>query len=186
MNLDTLIAGDSASWHDDPWTAPLCGPRHTSADWTLTYQLRGPSQLTLTAAADGDGWLTSVTTAQSGALMPGAYAWAAQLTRPDERVTIRVGKLTVVADLAAVADTFDPRSQAERALADCELALASFKSSGGKVKSYTIGTRQTEFHSLTELMALRSFWQTRVHRERAAAAIANGGVNPRKLLVRFR
>lgn len=173
-NLTKLNAGDSASWRDDPVT--LGGVRYTSADWALKYELRGPSQLTVNADVDGDGWRASISTAASQPLVAGAYAWAAHLTRADERVTVRTGALVVVADIAAISSAVDSRSVAVRALADCEAALATFKSSGGKVKSYTIGTRQTEFHSLTELMELRNFWQRRVNKEQR--------IN-RKLLVRF-
>ncbi|MET3134621.1 hypothetical protein AAKU55_004921 [Oxalobacteraceae bacterium GrIS 1.11] len=183
--MNILNAGDSASWRDAAWIDGRSGLRLTSADWTLTYQLRGPSQLALTAAADGEGWRTAIGSAASAALLPGAYAWAAYLSKAGERVTIGGGSLSILADLAASAGPMDARSLAERALADCEAALASFKSSGGKVKSYTIGSRQTEYHSLTELMALRDFWQRRVNKERAQSAIANGRGNPRRLLVRF-
>lgn len=173
-NLTKLNAGDSASWHDHPVT--LAGVYYSSSEWALKYELRGPSQLTVLAVPAGDGWNAVITTVQSAPLSPGPYSWAAHLTRGDERVTARTGGLVVVADIAAITDAIDSRTVAEKALADCETALATFKGSGGKVKSYAIGTRQTEFHSLTELMQLRDFWWRRVNRERR--------VN-RKLLVRF-
>ena len=186
MNIiQTLSIGDSANWHDSAWLDNVARVELTSALWTLTYQLRGPSQLSLTAVADGTGWRTSIGMAASATLLPGIYAWAAYLSRAQERVTIGTGSVTLVADLATIDGPLDARSVATRALADCEAALASFKSSNGKVKSYSIGSRQTEFHSLTELMALRNFWQQRVNKERANSAIANGRTNPRRLLVRF-
>lgn len=173
-NLTKLYAGDSAIWNDDPPT--LGGVRYTSQDWTLTYELRGPTQLTLIGTANGDGWMTGISTLQSQSLQAGTYLWAAYLSRTGERKTAATGGLVVVADVAAIATSIDSRTAAEKALADCEAALASFKSSGGKVKSYTIGTRQTEFHSLAELLQVRGFWQRRVNAEKR--------VN-RKLLVRF-
>lgn len=173
--LTKLNAGDSASWHDDPVT--LAGVSYTSAEWALKYELRGASQLTVNAVADGEGWRSSITTAASAPLAAGPYAWASYLTKGEERVTVRSGGLVVVADITTITGAIDSRSVAVKALADCETALATFKSSGGKVKSYTIGTRQTEFHSLAELMQLRSFWQRRVNKEQR--------VN-RQLLVRFK
>jgi hypothetical protein len=176
MNIfSKLYAGDSASWHDDPRT--IGGARYSSADWVLTYELRGPTVLTLAAVADSDGWRTTITTAQSSALQAGSYLWGAFLTRSGERKTVGTGALAVEANLATVAAPIDARTAAQRALADCEAALATFKSSGGKVKSYTIGTRQTEFHSLQDLMAVRRFWARRVQRERGES---------RQLLVSFR
>lgn len=176
MNIfSKLYAGDSASWHDDPRT--IGGVRYSSADWILTYELRGPTVLTLLAVADSDGWLTSITPEQSAGLPAGSYLWGAFLSQPGERKTAATGAIVVQADLTAVVAPIDARTVAEKALADCEAALASFKSSGGKVKSYTIGSRQTEFHSLQDLMAVRRFWARRVQAERGES---------RRLLVRFR
>lgn len=174
-NLRQLHAGDTASWHDDP--VVLGGVRYTSANWTLTYELRGPTQLTLTAVADSDGWLNSISLEDSSALQAGSYMWASYLRQDGARRTMGSGNLTVLADLAEITAAVDGRTLAERALADCEAALASFKSSGGKVKSYTIGTRTTEFHSLADLMTVRRFWARRVQAERR---------NKRQLLVGFR
>lgn len=182
MNIiSTLTAGDSANWTDDPWVAPQSKQRLTSADWTLTYQLRGPSPLSLTAVADGDGWRTSIATTDSGDLAPGTYVWASYLSKDGERLTTGTGSLIITADLALMATPFDARTLAERALADCETALASYS----KTKKYMIGSRQAEYYDPAQLMVLRDFWQKRVNKERAQAAVANGRTNPRRLLVRF-
>jgi len=177
-----LTAGDSSDWYDAPHKHVQRNTSLTSGGWQLHYQLRGPSQLTLTAAPEGDGWRTRITASQSAALEPGEYVVVAQLAKDDERLTIGRGKLTILRDPASITEAVDARSVAERALADCEAALASFKSSGGKIKSYTIGSRTTEFHSLTELMALRDMWQRKVNNERARKS---GRRNPRAVLVRF-
>lgn len=181
----SLTAGDSIKWNDGPQRHPQYSAPLKSADWSLYYQLRGPSSLSIQAFAEADGWRTELPTSASANLEPGPYLWVAQLSRTDERLTIGKGSLTILPDLAAVTAALDARTFAEKALADCEAALASFKSSNGKVKSYTIGSRTTEFHSLTELMALRSFWQRRVNKERATSAKSNGRTNPRALLVSF-
>jgi len=187
MNIfNSLTAGDSSTWYDGPPVHRACDDPFISADWTLTYQLRGPSQLTLVAMPEGEGWRTSLSTSDSATLAAGLYTCVAQLSRDDERRTIGRTAVTILADPAAVDAPIDARSVAVKALADCEAALASFKSSGGKVKSYTIGSRTTEFHSLTELMQLQEFWQRRVNREKADAARANGRSNPRTLLVSFK
>lgn len=183
----SLTAGDSADWYDGPQKHHQREAPMTSADWLLTYQLRGPNQLSLIGEPEGDGWRTKISPADSGGLAPGPYGCVAQLSRgADERLTVGRGTVTILADPSAVDGVFDPRSVAVKALADCEAALASFKSSGGKIKSYTIGSRTTEFHSLTELLALQAFWQRKVKREKSDAARANGRRNPRALLVSFR
>lgn len=181
----TLPAGDSASWLDSPWLDSAQSMRLTSADWALTYQLRGASQLMLTAIAEGDGWRTTLATTASATLLPGTYVWSAYLSKTDQRKTIGGGTLSITQDLAAVVTSLDGRTQARRALDECEAALASFKSSGGKVKSYAIGGRQTEYHSLQDLMMVRDFWQRKVNGEVSRASIKNGGPNLRFSRVRF-
>ncbi len=186
MNIfRTLTAGDSASWCDIPWLDSQQSTLLTSADWVLTYQLRGPTQLELVAVPDGDGWKTTLSTVASATLSKGTYIWAAYLTRPDERKTAGGGTLLIRPDLSQIVVPLDGRSKARKALEDCEEALASFKSSGGKVKSYTIGSRQTEFHSLADLMMVRDFWQRKVNNEIVRRVTHNGGSNPRHMRVRF-
>jgi hypothetical protein len=173
---NTINAGDSANWRDEAWTKAGTTLRYASTEWTLSYELRGPTQITLLAVPEGDGWRTSLSMVTSSQLQAGEYACAAYLSKAGERVTMAFAKVTVRADLAQVAVPVDSRSAATRALADCEAALAKFSSSGGKIKSYTIGTRQTEFASLSELLSVRRFWQRRVNMERGVTG---------RVLVRF-
>lgn len=181
----TITAGDSVSWLDTPWLDTTKSSWVTSALWDLVYELRGQTQLTPLTTAQGDGWASSITSAASASLQPGTYVWAAYLKNAaGDRRNIGGGTLTVIVNLAAVTAPIDGRSQARRALDDCEAALAKF-TSGGKIKSYAIGGRQTEFHSLSDLMAVRDFWQRRVNKEEEWQAIRDGRSNPRKLLVRF-
>jgi hypothetical protein len=186
MNIfKRLTSGDSASWHDLPWIDSQSHEVLGSDLWTLTYQLRGPSMLTLVAVANGDGWTTSMTTAQSATLLPGTYVWAAYLTIPGARRSIGGGTLIIKADLSQVTTPMDARTVARKALDDCEAALANFNATGGKIKRYAINGRETEFHSLTDLMLVRNFWQRKVNNEAARSAVRNGRSNPRELLVRF-
>lgn len=186
MNIfSKLTAGDSAAWRDDPIDG-LGGLRMTSADWTLTYELRGPTQLSVTATAAGEGWLSILTLAASATLLPGSYKWAAILSKTDERATVANGVLTIEQDLSGVSNAIDARSVAVKALEDCEKALATFNTTGGKVKRYTIGDRQMEFQTLAELMQLLNYWKLRVNNEVAAAKVTNGESNPKTLRVRFR
>lgn len=181
----TITAGDSVSWLDTPWLDTTKSAWVTSALWDLVYELRGQTQLTPLTTAQGDGWASSITSVASASLQPGTYVWAAYLKNTaGDRRNIGGGTLSVIANLSAVTTSIDGRSQARQALDDCEAALAKF-TSGGKIKSYTIGGRQTEFHSLSDLMTVRDFWQRKVNKEEEWQAIRDGRSNPRKLLVRF-
>jgi hypothetical protein len=177
-----LTAGDSTTWLEPPQKHQHYAGPLTSADWSLTYELRGPSKLTLTGTAEGGAWRVKVTSDQSAALTPGDYVAVMQLARTDERITVGRVSVKVMADPARIEDPIDARSVAVKALADCEAALASFSGSNGKIKSYTIGGRSTEFQSLADIMALRNFWKRQVRIEQAKAS---GRRNPTALIARF-
>lgn len=186
MNIFTSItSGDSASWVDDP--VLLADGRTVGAvdGWTLTYALRGPSQLDITATTSATQWFSALTATASEGLTAGLYNWVAVIAKGSERFTVGGGQITVTADLTKVTAAFDGRSQAQKALADCETALATFNNTGGRVKKYEIAGRSMEFHTIGELLNLHSFWKAKVLAEGTSQAVANGLGNPRNLHVRF-
>lgn len=181
-----LNVGDSASWLDDAFI-DADGKSYGSGQYTLTYNLRGPgAAIDLTAVASGAGWKTSLTTITADTLTAGIYWWAAVLTASGERVTIAQGQLAALAKLSAAGTAFDGRSPAEKAVADAETALSTWKSSNGRVKKYTIGSRSMEFAAVSEIMEILSYWRLRVFNERKARNIADGLGDPSNLYVRFR
>lgn len=185
MNIfSQLQQGDSAYWNDDPFTDSN-NVNYTSVGYSLTYELRGPASLTLNAVADGQGWRTTLNTTSSSTLTPGLYSWAAYIKATGVRITAGSGELTVSADLSAVSGVFDGRSAAEIALAAAESALATFKSTSGLVKSYTIGGRTMQFQDATQILGIISYWRGRVLNEQHTKSIKNGLGDPRRLLVRF-
>lgn len=181
-----LTAGDSASWIDVPFM-DATGKSYDSRTYALRYELRGPgSPVTINAASSGGGWQSTLTPTISTGMVAGTWFWAAILTATNERITIARGEVNVAPDITAQVANFDGRSQAERALADAEAALASFKSSQGKIKKYVIGSRQMEFATIPELLECISYWRVRVINERKARGVADGLGNPSNLMVRFR
>lgn len=186
MNIPTqLTAGDSAQWHDD--SVILNGMRYESGSYALTYELRGPTQLSLQAAADGNGWTTSLSLDQSQSLQAGTYWWSARASFNAERITIGTGQLQVQTDLFELsAGTYDGRTPAQKALSDAEAALADLSASGNRVKRYAIGDRNAEYYSAADLLVAINFWRLKVVNEQTVQSIANGTGNPRNLHVRFR
>lgn len=181
--LSTLTKGDSAQWDDDPWI--INGKTYDSSAYTLKYVLRGPAVLDLTAAANGQGWTTTLSTTNSATLTPGSYTWAAILTSASERITVATGALAVGNDILAAAAGYDGRSVAEIALADAEAALSTFRASRGRTKKYTIGSRSMEFDSAADILVEISYWRIKVRNENSLRDIADGLGNPRNLYVRF-
>jgi hypothetical protein len=186
MNIpNTLTAGDSMQWNDEAFTQS--GTRYDSANYALSYELRGPKRLTVATTQSGSGWAAAVAPADTADLTPGPYWWSAIITAANIRLTVATGQLTVVADLSAIAvDGYDGRSVAAKSLADAEAALANLTSSGARTKKYEIGTRKAEYYTATELIDAIRYWRGILLNEQTAAGIANGLGNPRNLYVRFR
>jgi len=186
MNIfDTIMQGDSTSWHDDP--ATVNGITYTSANYALRYELRGPgAPITLNSVADGTGWKTSIDTTTSNGLTGGKWWFAAFYTATNVRIKAGEGEITVEADLTAAGANFSNLSPAETALSNAEKALATFNSSGGKVKRYQIGSRSMEFSTVQEILDIIAYWKMRVLSEKTANEIANGNGNPRRIYVGFK
>ena len=186
MNIPSILqAGDTSSWHDAPLN--IDGVRYDSTGYTLTHIIAGPTQpLTIVASSDGAGWVTRLSLVDADKLVAGIYTWQAFLTSADTRITVGNGQLTVKANLSKVGQGYDGRSVAEKALADAEAALANYRATGGKIKSYTIGMRAMTFMDSSSILQEINYWKTRVSHEKAQQRIANGLGNPRNLQVRFK
>lgn len=191
MNIfGEIQQGDSATWNDDAVTlgdpSGELSVNYTSAGYALKYELRGPgAPLTLTAAVNGSGWTTTLTPAQSAGLTPGTWWWAAFFSATGVRITAGKGEFLVTPDISATVGTFDGSTTAETALKAAEAALASFTSSNGKIKKYTIGSRSMEFATVPEILQVISYWKARVLTEQSAKSVAQGLGDPRRLFVRF-
>ncbi len=174
--------GDSATWKDPPFT-DASGAGYDNASYTFKYTLAGAiaTPLVLTAQASGSEWQTTLTSTQSQTLIPGVYWWQAQVFATGVRITIAEGQLTVEPDFAQVGANYDGRTQAEKALADAEAALAVFQASGGRVQSYTVAGRHMSFQKDEDILAVVTYWRKRVVTERSQA----GGARDRHIHMRF-
>jgi len=182
-----LAAGDSISWDDNPTTDNL-GNAIDSGTWTLKYDFRqsGVTNLSVTAAAQGTGWRTSLTAAESALWAAGIVYWQAYAVNGSQRVTLGSGQLEIKPNLvgSGASGAGEFRSQTEIDLASVQAAIRSIVSGGAK--SYTINGRSMTKHDLGELMAWESTLKTRLAREKKAERIANGLGNPSSVFVRFR
>jgi hypothetical protein len=185
----TIRAGDTITWRDDA-TVDNLGNAITSSTHTLRYYLRtntASEGATVTAAAFGNGWESTISATTSAAFDAGTWYWQAIASAGSSVITIGVGQLAVVAALAYTGTpaAVDGRSQAEQDLAAVQTAIRSIISGGG-VQKYTIGSRSVEKMKLEDLLTLESRLKAEVAREQKANAIANGLGNPHAMFVRFR
>lgn len=180
-----INAGDTLRLNFAPFAAN--STTYEPATHALTLHLRGAGQLDITAPiAQASKWELVASGAQTAALSAGTYAWTITATDADgARSTISSGQVPVIADLALAGPGYDARTPAQIALEDAELALASFKGSGGRIRSYTIAGRTLTFDSSAELLQICNYWRLRVANEQRAARAAAGLGDPSKLHVRW-
>jgi hypothetical protein len=186
MKIPSVItAGDSLSWDDDPTSDNLGNPIDSSL-WTLKYDFRqaSVSNLSVTAAAHGSGWRTSLTALQSAAWAAGKLYWIAYATKALERVTLGSGQIDVSPNIVAAANTVDLRSQTQQDLDAIDAAIRAIIA-GGAVAEYTIGGRSLRKTPMADLIQLRNVLKSRLFREQKAQRIANGLGNPSNVFVRF-
>ena len=170
-----ITAGDSLSLAIDPQY--LGTTLYSALDYTLKIILRGiGGSVDIDATQNGNQWLAVMTPSQSQALQAGTVKWVAIASKGEaERITLKSGTVLIESDLTG-AQNYDARTIAQKALAAAENALATFASSGGKVKKYVIANRQMEFETSAEIMVAINYWKIKVANEQ--------GKN-RDLLVRF-
>lgn len=167
-----IFAGDSAVFTET--VHPLIEDPET-----VQLVLRGPVTVTLDGETVSRGhYRFALSSAVSAGMIPGLYTKILVMATENERASSQLGFLDVQPD-PVNAESFDGRTEAQKALADVEKALFSFKQSGGRVKQYTIGSRQMVFADISELLALRDRLMAKVMSE-----CPDG--DPRIRLVRFR
>jgi len=183
----TIRAGDTITWRDAA-AADALGNAITSGAWTLIYYLRtnaASSGATVTGAAYGYGWESTLSASTTAGFATGTWYWQAIATRSTEKHTLGAGQLIVLPALSysGTPGALDGRSQSRQDLEAVQLAIRTLISSGAK--AYTIGNRQLTKLDLPSLIERESYLKGLVAREEAAERVANGLGDPRNLFVRF-
>ena len=169
MNIPLqIISGDTVSWRDGAVRLPD-GSLISSADFSLVYCIAGASleePIKLAGIPDGEGWAFSLPESDSKKLVAGDYWWQATVAGCGRRVTVATGNLSALPSLDD-SKNYDGRTIAQKALAEAELALATYRATNGMTKRYSIGTRSIEFTTIQEILEEINYWRSRVERERA-------------------
>ncbi len=159
MNNIYLVAGDSHIFNFD--TVILKdGSQAMSNTHALTLVMRGVNALDIIDIQNNNGWVCELSVSKSLALEAGNYTCAVVISwnNANNRETVEQFTLVVKPDLSNL-QNFDARSEAEKALAECQKALAKFNNEGILVKKLQIGTRVIEFQTLNELIELANYWE---------------------------
>ena len=164
-----VTAGDTLTWSRSLADYPA------SDGWVLSYALvNADGQITITASADGDDYLVTVTAATSAAYVVGTYAWQAYVTLGTERYQVGTGTLTVLPNLAAQVGGYDNRSWAQKTVDAIEQWMST---RSPQVAEYQINGRAMKYWEDAKLLATRAALLAEIRRE-------SGGVGTR-LVVRF-
>jgi len=193
MKQYVQIAGDTLDMSGDN---AIEVPDYPASDgWTLKYRfaprfttpVQAPIELTASTDPDGRRYNVQTSPATTAAWAPGAYTWVRWVEKAGAVQTLDdvYGELVVKADPRTLAQGFDGRSQAAKAVDDLKAAFATFNATSGRVKSYAIGSRQMTFESSEEILTTLDFWQRQLANEEALEKMAAGHPNPRNVGVRL-
>ena len=177
----SLAAGDT-------WTWRRAFPDYPTADYVLSYAIRGASRLdwdTDWVTESGNTYLVTIPAADTADLLPGTYRWVANVVDAAtglERWTAGSGVFTVTPNY----DTYaagDAQTHNEKMLALVEAALEErltgvADGGRGSVENYAVEGRQVSLIPTEQLSVLRAKYQRAVYKER------NNGAAP-QVLVRF-
>lgn len=164
----SFLAGDAAVWDDPSLTSSLYGS-FDSTSWTLTYYFSGPAgTVSATAAAQGAGFRTTLTAANTTALKvvdrgePDTVNWYATVSDGTSRYTILQGVVAVQAD-PSVASVAAEGSFAQQMVTLYRTAIKGLATGG--IKSYAIQGRVVTRSDLSELNRDLAKWEARLWQE---------------------
>lgn len=185
---EQLIAGDSIDEEVEAFDAAgneYSGDDSWAAKFVFVPRVAGVgTKFEITCSWTGDAFRYQVSAAVSATWVPAEYSWTLLVSKTGLRVVIQQGTAVVLPNPETAA-SHDTRSQAEIALADAKTAFATFNSTGGRVKSYSIAGRSMEFESVDGIKAAVAFWANEVFKERRARKLAAGEPDPCMVYVRI-
>lgn len=139
-----LIAGSSAVWDDAGASHPEYGSFAPADGWTLTYNFVGPTgSVEVTAAVNGTGWRTSLTSEQTAELQD-PDTFGDQTVRWTRWVTSGTDRFPVGSDVLVISP--DPAQQNDGFQSDAviELKAAKLMRSRGII-AYTMHNRSFQY-----------------------------------------
>lgn len=153
-----IVAGDTIAWD-------ISDTHYPASTYVLTYALRGPSVINITAAAAGNDHQIRITAATSLTwVKPGVYWWAAYMTNGLERYLFREGQITIKENLAAITGKiYDGRTHVKKVLDAIEAVLEA-RATQDQV-TMTIRGQQLGRTPLKDLRELRDDYKAKYNAE---------------------
>lgn len=175
-----LIAGDS--FYDKTTHADYSAADGWAQKMRFTPRNAGAA-IVLTAAADGDDFVTTASPTTTAAWVAGAYSYAVWVEKAEERKTLDTGEIQILPDPSTMASGTDTRSHVARTVEMLQAALEGNTTKG--VMEYTIADRQLKYIPLTELRVLLDKYEHMLAAENRAKSGNKGSRLGKKILMRF-
>jgi len=174
-----ITAGDTITWKKSLSDYPASG------GYTLKYRLiNSAGKYDITAAADGDNHLITVTATVSATYSAGTYTWQSFVEKGTERYTIAQGTMTIKPDLAAQTSGYDNRSHVKKVLDSIQAVIESRATRADLEKE--INGKRISFMRPEELIKWHSHYASLYSQELNKEKINQGRGTGRKVLTRFR
>ena len=160
----SFVAGATWEWTERLYDAITGDPFEPGGGASVKLHLNGKTSLEIAASDNGDGqWLFSAApSATDNVIVDGNYRWITLGTLSSKVYVLGQGRIAVTGYPDTATDS-DNRTHAEKMLALVEAELqARVPGTGAGVNSYSIGTRQFEKLSITDLEKLRSKYAAEV------------------------
>lgn len=173
-----IFIGDSANWVFDERKVGLMADRPEDTVFSASIRLASGIVIPIGCEIKDGKILCSLTTEKSKSLTSGKAMLVLGASANEYKRTL----ILATFDIESLTDqSFDGLSFARRCYEQARRALATFTETGGRIKSYTIGSRSTTYNSAQELIDLVNYWATRVAAEEACCS----GRDPFKKLIEF-
>lgn len=173
-----IIAGDTLKWNRQDLSS-----HYPASLWTLTYALRGPEKIDITAVADGDFFSVVVAASVTADYKPGSYSWSAYVTSGIERYQIDKGTLEICPDLATMPGAYDGRSHAKKVLDSIEAVLENRATKDSE--EIEIAGRKITRMPVEDLLKFRDQYKAEYENELTEEKIANGENTGNQVKARF-
>lgn len=172
-----VYAGDTVTWRKALQAYPA------SEGWQLTYALRGPASINITAAADGDLHLIDEDPATTAGWAPGFYSWTAQVSKSGQKFTVATGSIEIEPNPTNVIAGTDQRPHCKKVLDAIEAVLEGRATRDQQ--EYQIDGLAIKRTPIPELLQLRLAYRREYRAWQKAQALKQGRKTGRQVKVRF-
>lgn len=175
-------AGDTVKWTKslDDYLA--------SESWALTYYIRGPASLDVSATVDDDDFAVTISSASTSSLPKGIYRMEGKVSKAGEVFTVFNGQLEVFPNYTSTADVqagYDPRSF-NRRVRDALREMVEGIAKHPEISYTLFGERSVELIPKDQLLSMLSEFENRVITEEHQEEVNNNPGLRRGVYIRFR